>query len=384
MSYLVFGLGLLLSVCGSAAVYFGYGIVEVERGWSSVIAGATALSCGVVTIALGFILRSLAKLQAFLEAEKGIKPLLKELALGRATNSPRAPDEQFFGVEPLTGSSDLAPATPAGPFAPTPAPPLAETVAEALPPPVEQLDVHRGRARIFAPRPRESARDGVNVSRASIDDVRRLVAAKIKERRPPEPQSVSGQNRGPDAGGESQSAPESVYASGAEPRHPSDETAWLGSDPAGAPESGEPQSHPVWGGKASVEAAGAAETETASRAAPFLAPRLAEEDVAFLAGSRPAAREAEGEISETARFASEAQALRTQGGLETGPGEVEAAPSPASPHASEEGLAVIGRTESEGTSYVMYADGSIDAHSDRGVFHFKSMADLKAFMESQG
>ncbi len=46
MSYVIFGLGLLLAVCGSSAVYFGYGIVEVERGWSSVIAGATALSCG--------------------------------------------------------------------------------------------------------------------------------------------------------------------------------------------------------------------------------------------------------------------------------------------------------------------------------------------------
>ena len=57
MSYGILGLGLLLTVCGSYAVYFGYGIVAVERGWSSVIAGATALSCGIVTIALALILR---------------------------------------------------------------------------------------------------------------------------------------------------------------------------------------------------------------------------------------------------------------------------------------------------------------------------------------
>ena len=31
----------------------------------------------------------------------------------------------------------------------------------------------------------------------------------------------------------------------------------------------------------------------------------------------------------------------------------------------------------------MYADGSIDARSDLGAFHFSSMAELKAFMESQ-
>ncbi len=44
--------------------------------------------------------------------------------------------------------------------------------------------------------------------------------------------------------------------------------------------------------------------------------------------------------------------------------------------------AVIGRYESEGTSYVMYADGSIDAQSEAGVYRFASMAELKTFIES--
>ena len=44
--------------------------------------------------------------------------------------------------------------------------------------------------------------------------------------------------------------------------------------------------------------------------------------------------------------------------------------------------AVIGRYESEGTSYVMYADGSIDAQSEAGVYRFASMAELKSFIES--
>jgi hypothetical protein len=56
---------------------------------------------------------------------------------------------------------------------------------------------------------------------------------------------------------------------------------------------------------------------------------------------------------------------------------------PAVPAASETGLAIVGRYESEGTSYVMYANGSIEARSERGVFHFQSMAELKAFMEAQ-
>ena len=44
--------------------------------------------------------------------------------------------------------------------------------------------------------------------------------------------------------------------------------------------------------------------------------------------------------------------------------------------------AVIGRYESDGTSYVMYADGSIEAQSEAGIYRFASMAELKAFIET--
>jgi hypothetical protein len=56
---------------------------------------------------------------------------------------------------------------------------------------------------------------------------------------------------------------------------------------------------------------------------------------------------------------------------------------PAAPAASEAGLAIVGRYESEGTSYVMYVDGSIEARTQRAVLHFKSMAELKAYMETR-
>ena len=63
---------------------------------------------------------------------------------------------------------------------------------------------------------------------------------------------------------------------------------------------------------------------------------------------------------------------------------VEAAADQATVSAREEPApsAVIGRYESEGTSYVMYADGSIDAQSEAGVYRFASMAELKTFIES--
>ncbi len=45
--------------------------------------------------------------------------------------------------------------------------------------------------------------------------------------------------------------------------------------------------------------------------------------------------------------------------------------------------AVIGHYEAEGTSYTMFSDGSIEAQSERGVARFNSMAELKAFFETQ-
>jgi hypothetical protein len=58
------------------------------------------------------------------------------------------------------------------------------------------------------------------------------------------------------------------------------------------------------------------------------------------------------------------------------PPVTDAEPAPGEP-------AVIGRYDAEGTCYIMYADGSIEAQSDQGVARFSSMADLKAYFETQ-
>lgn len=96
MSFLVLVLGTLLSFGGAAALYSGYGNVEVVRGWTAVIAGTTALSAGVMTIGISFILRCLVRLQAFLEIERGLVPLLNEIAHNRDLYYPRG---QAAGVE---------------------------------------------------------------------------------------------------------------------------------------------------------------------------------------------------------------------------------------------------------------------------------------------
>lgn len=45
------------------------------------------------------------------------------------------------------------------------------------------------------------------------------------------------------------------------------------------------------------------------------------------------------------------------------------------------GPTVVGRYEAQGTSYVMYSDGSIDAETETGAFRFASLNELKKFIE---
>ncbi len=54
---------------------------------------------------------------------------------------------------------------------------------------------------------------------------------------------------------------------------------------------------------------------------------------------------------------------------------------PLAPPAPPEQPEIIGRYEVEGTEYVMYVDGSIDALTEDGVLRFKSLTDLKAFFQ---
>lgn len=368
MSYLVFALGLALSVCGAAAVSFGYGIVNVERGWSSLIAGATALSCGIVTIALGFILQALTGLRRFLEQaspEAAPLPLPQEL-VSAAIPAPDEAAPQPRGPQPSQTPSSGAPPSQEPPIergerrgaslAPPPAaaspePRIADAKATARPSPppppiVEHIDVHRGRARQPPPQPVEVGRDAATMSRASIEDVRRLVAARV-EAWPKSRTSPSQAEGSPNISG---SAAVAGSQPGAALRDP---PARMGSSSSAAPGVG---------------------AEPAS----FRAGLPVETDIVSAFG--PSAAGDSRSPSGAGRIASAPQGLDQTAAFETLSHELEEPESPP----LDEGLAITGRYESEGTSYVMYADGSIDAQSERGVYHFKSMADLKAFIESQG
>jgi hypothetical protein len=75
MKWIVFALGFALGFGGLAAILQGYDIVQIERGWTLVISGATALSAGIVTIALGFVIARIETLIAVSGQERSALPV---------------------------------------------------------------------------------------------------------------------------------------------------------------------------------------------------------------------------------------------------------------------------------------------------------------------
>ncbi len=63
MSWLVIACGVLLAAGGGYSIVSGAPYMQVEFGWTEVIAGTTALAGGIVTIALGAVLYRLGALQ---------------------------------------------------------------------------------------------------------------------------------------------------------------------------------------------------------------------------------------------------------------------------------------------------------------------------------
>jgi hypothetical protein len=336
MSYLVFGLGLLLAICGAASISFGYGIINVERGWASVIGGAAALSGGIVTIALAMILHSLSGLRALLKAERDAPPVLPEAT--------RLSDPPVIVASPAQARA--APAQDDAPVAPSIDDGAARTVAAGPPAGSSQ------RAELAA----------APVAQASIEDIRRVVAQTMK--RPPPERRIEIEAPAPAAeveAGASQAPHERPPFERGPRRRPEP-------GPFGLPRAVDLKDiAPQHFGAAPAEAAAplASPSRTALSASPPALDRLV---------SRPA--------GEPAPSPAAAQALLPQAPAR--PVEnAQGTPPRRGEGRSEERSNIIGRYESEGTNYVMFADGSIDARSDRGAFHFSSMAELKAFMDAQ-
>ncbi len=308
MKYVLLIFGIALVFAGAVSIYTGYGIIEVERGWASVIAGATGLTGGVITIALAWILGSLDRLHAALEtrelpvAQRSAQPARDpaepfDQPVAPATSSIRENAQGQQREEPLFGR-----AARAGPeiaeiaewnseLPAAPLPPAVATTPQVREPAAKIPPLPRGAASAFA----SAAAKARNEPRAepSVNELWRRAGVNLDVAKSEKPADV----------------PEAI-APNRQAHQPGSETDdWL--DQA----------------LARFDAAIAPESPETSEEAPPLAPNSSAEQ------------------------------------------------SAASP-------AVIGRYEAEGTAYVMYADGSIDAQSEQGILRFKSMAELKAFFQN--
>ena len=300
MAYVLLATGALMLISGIYAVVTGYPIVQVEQGWASVIAGATLIAGGVVTAALGLILRTLQQLKT---ATFGLPAAAPVLHLEPAIPA--------IAASQALAASSLEPA-PALHIAEAPTPPAPEPEPEPLPL-VEPDPVHAEPEAVEAPPVPEPETPAIEPPPAVAHEEPEPVAP------PPE-----------------------------EEPHPAPPVAME-----------EPATPPMddWLDRAFADIDRDLSTPTLAHVEPAHEPAALEPPVPEPTMREPAFAEAEAPHEAAA--------------------EAPAAPPPAPAAESN----VIGRYEADGTSYVMYADGSIEAQSDGGVYRFSSMAELKAFIE---
>jgi hypothetical protein len=347
MSYFVLGLGALLSLCGAIALYTGYGIIQVERGWASVIAGSVALSCGIVTIALGLILHRLARLPAVLNAGQRDTPSLREFAWqpDHESSTDVLPESSFAShpaVPPVTAASGIAPA---------PAP------------------------RSWAQRPMRS-----NFAAArNFLKPRRPVLPPLREA--PETDSAPQKASPFRTGSRNQAEPESAFEAGfavtAGVAMTEAETETWASFAS-------PDEKPDLFDEAKEKIVASAFEEPFSEIQDNLEkPRLqSEQGVSWPAGTAAIETTLEEELFIELHREPESRTGEPASRLAT-PGQPPLESPKNVADDAQEGLAIVGQYQSAGTSYVMYSDGSIEARTAHAVFHFKSMTELKAFMDSE-
>jgi len=348
MSYLVYALGAFLSLCGAIAFYSGYGIIEVERGWAMVIAGSVAFSAGLVIIVLGFILRELSRLEA--SKEPGVRFAEPHQTFGGNHREGALSPPEVFGQ-----GSDAAPSIT----------PAAAGRGWSLRPTRSGLSATRNllktRSAVLPPQrnPADSDTHPPNFPFSARD------TGAPSDRLPFE--SVLGPPSGHRA------TPKDLR--GEQPPAESDEDFF--EEPAERAIDEEFSTEPL-------------EVEPAHRSQPLAEPFTEPNPDSPPPAASPA-QNFEEELFIELRRAREAVLLRSnlpsldQTGENEKPEimqEEKSALPPLSSNTQE--LAVVGQYETQGTSYVMYSDGSVEARTEHAVFHFKSMAELKAFLESDG
>ncbi len=322
MKYALLVLGSLLIVVGGYFLFTGSHIVASERGWSSVIAGTTALTGGIITLALAGVVKGLEDLKQLL-ANTALRP---EAAIGLAAEEPATLE---LAIEMLI-APNLGPA-PAGVEAAPPAEaevPVPESPATAADMANPLIRERPRFAPKFAPRstPAEPA--------PAVAELRRRVAEDLALDWP-------GLNLPP-------LSPTRKPSPVAE--EPIEEAVDLDSPP------------------------------------PLHFDHLVEDYTqagAEGASSEYAAEEYAAEEYVTEEYVTQEYVTGEEHEAEPVlPPQVSAAAAASEPPPATAEPKAIGRYEAAGILYVMFSDGSIEAQSPQGTRRYKSMADLKASFQS--
>ena len=335
MAYLVIAIGGLMALAGGYLVNYGYAIVQVERGWSSVIAGAVFLTGGLLAIGLGLLLRAILDVRRSLLASlvpAGITPAGLVAADAFGSGMPTMPS---FGEPVARSPLETSPS-----FAPL----SVEARATGLAAPPES---DMGNAPLFGPAHVGLAGDAALAATASDA--------------PPHVEAADGTVH--DTGHDT--TPETVHDSAPpDVSHPDTLADGRAPEPA------------VTGGPAMDTAV---MDDWLDQAFSDL-----DREPAFVDAPRPGTGAPELErVAMPAATPLAVEQVPLPPDPPSFPQGVDPAPVPNALAKTPEpyNSPVIGRYESDETSYVMYADGSIEAQSSAGIYRFASMAELKAFIE---
>ena len=338
-SVVVVALGGLMTLAGCYGVYFGNTYISIERGWSAFISGTVLLTGGLVTVALGFAIHAITGLkQAVLGQYAG---------LAESEIAPAYSERDFVDsaatLQPV--SSRLEPGIP--------------DLGAALPPQAVPDLAHDASEPILA----AGSEHGFDAQAHDHGTPTGPVVPAITAAGPSHGRDLPLGENEPASRADAELAPAAISPPAA--RGWRDRSlAELGRDLRAAREQKRPlvqemeDMSPPHLAPAPL-AATAVET-TVPAAAPAAAPMSEPHDAPDLS---------------YAHAHQDAHAPDHEPSTQTATIHDEEAPptAPTSP--------VIGRYDAEGTSYVMYADGSIEAQSEAGVYRFTSMAELKGFIE---
>ncbi|HUO53502.1 MAG TPA: hypothetical protein VMU18_02085 [Rhodoblastus sp.] len=395
--------GVFLFLIGLSVAWNGYSYIQLERGWSMVIAGTVGFCSGLILVALGLILRQLEIVSAsaaqsalFLAKVKSDAVPAAALAAGAAVSylapepeavapAPAEPEpapEQWAPRAAESVASFVEPAplqeTPVSPFAAAPAQPFA-TPAPAVESYTAKPPAWMSRAGAYVssfaaartpspapePPPEPTAPDDLGLTDEQADWLEKAVAeevaaveafeaAPVAETAPAEPLFHA------------ESAHEPLEHAPVEPA-PFEVEPEPQPEPHAAQEGGQETSEESW--PETLQATTWQATtwqETTWRETRHEAEAQPEPDFHRLPEPEPeVGPEPEPELEAAPEPVLEREP-------EPEPEEAaEPAPTPA----------IMGQYEAHGARYTLYVDGSIDAETAHGTYRFASMEELKRFIE---